>query len=116
MKTITKEYIESLIRSEFYFTAADGVLGASEMGCKPAGRADVLNRFTICMLVLENGHTILGESCCVNPAIYDKAKGEAYARENAIEKIWGLEGYLLRQRNYESRAYDWYPAKDADNA
>ncbi|MCD7099101.1 hypothetical protein [Stenotrophomonas sp. MMGLT7] len=33
---LTSDDIERAIRSEFYFTAADGVLGESEMGTKPA--------------------------------------------------------------------------------
>jgi hypothetical protein len=35
---VTPELIESLITSEFYFTAGQGVLGASEMGTRPGTR------------------------------------------------------------------------------
>ena len=36
---VTPADIEANIASEFFFTAAEGVLGASEMGTRPAGRA-----------------------------------------------------------------------------
>lgn len=100
---VTPELIESLITSEFYFTAGQGVLGASEMGTRPAGRADALNRYTFCTLVLKNGHVITGENGCVRASEWDPAKGQEMARKNAVDKIYALEGYLLRQRIYEEQ-------------
>lgn len=54
--------------------------------------------FMVCFLTLRNGYIVTGESACADPALYDQATGEKYARENAVEKVWTLEGYLLRQR------------------
>ena len=56
---------------------------------------------TICILKLENGFTATGESACVNLSEYNKALGEKYAYERAFEKVWALEGYLLRERHYQ---------------
>lgn len=56
---------------------------------------------TVCQLTLENGYTIIGTSACVDPAKYNQALGEKYAYEDAFNKIWPLEGYLLRQRHFE---------------
>jgi hypothetical protein len=56
---------------------------------------------TVCALTLENGYIVTGESACVDPANFDKAKGEKYSRERAFEKIWTLEGYLLKERLYQ---------------
>ena len=53
---------------------------------------------TICILTLENGFTVTGESACVDPANYDKVIGERIAKEAAFDKIWLLEGYLLQER------------------
>ena len=53
---------------------------------------------TICVLTLENGFTVTGESACVDPNNFDKDIGEKIAYENAREKIWQLEGYLLMSR------------------
>lgn len=52
---------------------------------------------TVCCLKLKNGYTLLGESACVDPANFVKETGEKYAREQAVERIWMLEGYLLKE-------------------
>ena len=53
---------------------------------------------TIACLQLKNGFTVTGESACASPANFDKALGERLAKENAMQKIWALEGYLLREK------------------
>lgn len=95
---ITPGDVERNIRSEFYFTAGEGVLGQSAMGTKPAGNADSLNRLTFCVLVLANGFTVTGESACVSRENFDAEIGKKVARQNAITKIWPLMGYELTQR------------------
>ena len=54
--------------------------------------------FTACLLTLANGYTVSGESACVSPKNFDAAIGRKIARENARNKIWQLEGYLLREK------------------
>ena len=95
---ITPGDIEANIGTEFYFTAGDGVLGASQMGTKPAGRSDSLNRLTFCVLVLKNGFTVTGESACASPENFDAELGKKIARRNAEDKIWALMGYELRSK------------------
>lgn len=53
---------------------------------------------TFCVLVLRNGFTVTGESACASPENFDAEIGRKIARENAVNKIWMLEGYLLKQR------------------
>lgn len=53
--------------------------------------------FTACLLTLENGYTVLGESACASPENFNAELGRKIARDNARNKIWQLEGYLLRQ-------------------
>lgn len=50
---------------------------------------------TICVLVLNNGFTVVGKSGCVDPANYNKEVGQDYALKDARGKIWELEGYAL---------------------
>lgn len=100
---ITPGDIERKIHSEFYFTAGDGVLGESQMGTKPAGNADSLNRLTFCVLVLANGFSVTGESACVSAENFDATIGRKIARLNAIEKIWPLMGYELTERLYQGQ-------------
>ena len=95
---VTPADIEAEIASEFYFTAADGVLGESEMGTKPAGRASSLGLLTFCVLVLRNGFTVTGESACVSPENFNAEIGRRVAREHAVNKIWPLLGFRLRDK------------------
>lgn len=54
--------------------------------------------FTACLLTLRNGYTVLGESACASPENFNAEIGRKIARENARNKIWALEGYLLREK------------------
>jgi hypothetical protein len=56
---------------------------------------------TVCVLRLRNGFTVTGEGACVSPENFDAKLGRDIARTQARDKIWALEGYLLRQRLYE---------------
>lgn len=56
---------------------------------------------TICQLFMENGYVILGTSACVDKTKYNKSLGDKYAYEDAINKAWPLEGYLLAQERFE---------------
>jgi hypothetical protein len=53
---------------------------------------------TVCCLTLRNGWNVTGESACVSPAQFDKDLGERIAYNNARQKIFGLEGYLLKEK------------------
>lgn len=55
---------------------------------------------TVCCLVLRNGFTVTGESAAASPENFDQEIGQKIARENARNKIWMLEGYLLREHLY----------------
>lgn len=95
---VTPADVEANITSEFYFTATDGVLGASGMGTAPAGRAKSLDLLTFCVLVLRNGFTVTGESACASPENFNAEIGQRIARDNAKAKIWSLMGYELRTK------------------
>lgn len=58
---------------------------------------------TLCIMELRNGTYVTGESACVDPENFNKDIGERIAHENAKEKIWSLEGYLLKQSFYEEQ-------------
>lgn len=59
---------------------------------------------TVCCLELQNGFTVTGESACASPENFDKALGEKIAYQNAKQKVWALEGYLLRERIMNDRS------------
>lgn len=53
---------------------------------------------TVCALTLRNGYIVIGESAAASPANFDAEIGRKIARDGARNKIWGLEGYLLRSK------------------
>jgi hypothetical protein len=53
---------------------------------------------TICCITLANGFTVTGESACASPENFNKEIGEEIAFRNARDKIWSLEGYLLKEK------------------
>lgn len=56
---------------------------------------------TICQLFINNGYVILGTSACVDKNKYNKMLGEKYAYEDALNKMWPLEGYLLAEELFK---------------
>lgn len=104
---VTPERIDSVIASEHYFTAADGYAGAlalseeffqlpdEERIIDPPASLELL---TFCVITLKNGFTVTGESACASPDNFDAKIGRKIARDNAREKIWMLEGYLLKDK------------------
>src|SRR5260221_4094303 len=56
------------------------------------------SNLTVCCLTLRNGFTVTGESACVSAEDFDAELGRKIARGHARDKIWQLEGYLLRHR------------------
>lgn len=53
---------------------------------------------TFCVLVLKNGFTVTGESACASPENFDAEIGRKIARQNAVQKLWPLMGYALKER------------------
>jgi len=74
---VTPDRVEAVIASEYYHV--------------PPGTT-----LTLCVLTLQNGFTVVGESACASPANFDAELCKRIARDNAKGKIWALEGYALR--------------------
>ena len=55
---------------------------------------------TVCCLTLTNGYSVVGQSAAASPENFDAEIGQKIARADARDKIWQLEGYLLRERLY----------------
>lgn len=53
---------------------------------------------TVCRLTLKNGFSTLGESAAVSLDNFNEEIGKKIARDNARDKIWVLEGYLLKDK------------------
>ena len=58
----------------------------------PSGKA------MVCELILRNGFSVRGESACVSKANFNEEIGRKISYEDARNKVWMLEGYLLQER------------------
>jgi hypothetical protein len=63
-----------------------------------ANEPAALKLLTFCVLVLRNGFTVTGESACASPENFDAEIGRKIARQNAVNKVWPLLGFRLRDR------------------
>jgi hypothetical protein len=93
---ITPNDVLGNVVSEHYFTAANGVIGANLPINGPV--TTVLSLLTFCVLTLKNGFPVTGESACVSFENFNAAIGRKVAKDNAIEKIWPLMGYALKDK------------------
>lgn len=105
---VTPDDIEANIASEHYFTAQQGAYAAAMHRVLDQGGIitskdaapppNALGLLTFCVLVLRNGFTVTGESACASPENFDSELGRKIARANAVQKIWPLMGYALKER------------------
>lgn len=59
---------------------------------------------TVCCISLDNGFHVIGQSACVSTEDFDPEVGRKLAYANAFERIWELEGYLLKEKRKEAEA------------
>jgi len=76
---VTPERIESVITDEAFYVFPGTTV-------------------TICLLTLQNGFSVTGESACASPENFNAELGRKIAKDNAKGKIWSLEGYALKER------------------
>lgn len=103
---VTPGDIEANIHTEHYFTAEQAVYGYNAWHADSETRVssvvwqDVpqLAFLSFCVLVLRNGFTVTGESAWASPENFDAEVGRKIARQNAVQKIWPLMDYELKQR------------------
>ena len=81
---LTPDDIDRVIVSETYTTLPSG-------------------KVMVCELTLRNGFTVRGEASVVSKANFKEEIGRQISRENARNKVWELEGYLLQQFLWNTR-------------
>jgi hypothetical protein len=91
---VTPADIEAEISSCHFFTAAEGVAMSTPYQPVPSA----LSLLTFCVLTLRNGFTVTGESACASPENFDAEVGRKVARANAVNKVWPLLGYALKEK------------------
>lgn len=94
---LTPALIDEQIVSERYIRASNIPYdrdGALEHSSVDAG----FSCLTICVLLLQNGFTVVGKSACASPENFNAELGRKIARDDARNQIWALEGYALRSK------------------
>jgi len=80
---LNPEHIDNTIKNEYYHVVPGTTM-------------------TLCVLTLQNGFQVTGESAAASLENFDEEIGKKIAKDNARNKIWQLEGYLLKQKLFES--------------
>lgn len=80
---LTPEWIDSVIVAEQFYVFPGTMM-------------------TVCALTLRNGFQVVGESAAASPENFNEEIGRKIARSKARDRIWQLEGYLLRQKLYDA--------------
>lgn len=57
-------------------------------------------RFMVCIIYTKGGYYVTGESAPINPAEFTEELGKKYSREEALDKIWRIEGIIARKQHY----------------
>lgn len=85
--------IEARIKEEHTFFASDAVSVLKNVECDPS-----LALLAICLIVVDNGFTVIGKSAPAAPENFNPTLGAKFAREDAIRQLWPLMGFELRTK------------------
>ena len=99
---LTPDHIDSKIKAVEYILPRD--VCKRDNGVEVFDAPLPLQTLTFCILTLENGFTVTGESACASPENFNAEIGQKIAYENAREKIWLLEGYLLKENLHKQNS------------
>jgi len=70
---------------------------------------------TVCVIIAQNGYNVTGTSACASPENYNKEIGEKIAYDEAFGKLYGLEGYLLKEQLYQTAIFNEKMCNDFDD-
>lgn len=82
--------IEAAISARYDFTADKAVAGCPVV--------EPLKLLSICILVMNNGFTIIGKSAPASAENFNAELGRKLAYEDAVRQVWPLMGFALRDR------------------
>lgn len=81
LDNVTQASIDAKITGEIYTLLSDG-------------------RTVVCELAMVNGWSVRGEFSCADAANFNIDLARLQSREEALHKIWSMEGYLVRDNIY----------------
>lgn len=83
--------IEGAIKARYDTTAANAV-GTDVPRCRE------LDLLSMCILVMNNGFTVIGKSAPASAENFNADLGRKFAYEDAVRQLWPLMGFALRDR------------------
>jgi hypothetical protein len=90
---VSLDDIKANIAGEYFNTASAMFPGAPTH--------ESMELLTVCILVLQNGFTIIGKSAPASRENFDPELGQKLAYEDAVRQVWPLMGYALREQLYQ---------------
>ena len=93
----SEDAIEELIRSKKLLAPRltpkdiDSKIKSKTFTILPSGKV------MVCEIILNNGFSVRGEASTISKENFDQEVGEEISFNNARDKIWQLEGYLLQE-------------------
>lgn len=91
--------IENAISARYDFTADKAVIA---LGSPAVVGLELLS---ICILVMNNGFTIIGKSAPASPENFNAELGRKLAYEEAIRQLWPLMGFALRVKLHDEHEH-----------
>jgi hypothetical protein len=91
--------MEAKIVARYDINGADAAFHAAPPGeGQEVAVPPSLEVLSICLLVMENGFTVIGKAAPASAENFNPELGKKFAYEDAIRQLWPLEGYLLRSQ------------------
>lgn len=94
---VTPADIEANIASIHYHSPA-----AAGQQAWTGQESAALDTLTFCVIVLRNGFTVVGKSSCASPENFDADIGRKVAHADAVQQIWPLMGYQLKEQLFQA--------------
>ncbi|WP_313331365.1 Gp49 family protein [Comamonas sp.] len=96
---VTPADVEAEIASEHYINAGDAVLFTNDGFKLEKDQEQALSSITICVLILKNGTKLAGINYgAIDPKQHSAEIGRQEARAQAVERVWELLGFRLRDK------------------
>lgn len=105
-RSVTPQDVKSCIKAAYYLNASEAVDKALHPFGLESVYAEDLKLLTLCILVLNNGFTIVGKSACADPNKYDDQIGRKLAYADACKQVEPFLGFLLKQDLYEEEIFE----------
>lgn len=89
--------IEAAIERKFFFTGGEAAR-AFDASTAREQAVSVLDPLTICIVVMNNGFSVIGKSAPASLSNFNVALGQKLAYEDAVRQLWPLMGFALRNK------------------